>query len=59
MALTCIGLGLWYKDDISVRGLKAIQEADIVYLESYTSLLGTSITELESFYGKKILLATY
>jgi len=53
--LTFVGLGLYGVEDISVRGLEAVRSADIVYLENYTSrLMGTGISEMEEFFGKKI-----
>lgn len=55
--LTFIGLGLYDKTDISIKGFQAIQKADIVYLENYTSkLMGSSKKELEEYYNKKIIL---
>lgn len=55
--LTFIGLGLFDKFDISIKGYRAIQESDVVYLENYTSILvGSSIKELEEFYNKKIIV---
>lgn len=38
--LYLIGLGLGDEDDVTVKGLKAIQASDRVYLEAYTSVLG-------------------
>jgi diphthine synthase len=35
-----IGLGLGDEKDISIKGLEAVKEADYVFLESYTSVLG-------------------
>jgi diphthine synthase len=55
--LTFIGLGLYDKTDISVKGLEAIKQADVVYVEHYTAVLGCSISELEDFYGKKVIVA--
>jgi diphthine synthase len=53
--LTFIGLGLYDKDDVSEKGLRAIRSADHVFLEVYTSrLMGTTHEELEEFYGKKV-----
>ena len=53
--LTFIGLGLYGAEDISLKALKAIKEADKVYLEFYTSrLMGASIEEMEDLYGKRI-----
>ncbi|MFT4311803.1 MAG: diphthine synthase [Candidatus Woesearchaeota archaeon] len=57
MTLTFIGLGLFDKTDITVKGLQAIQNADVVYLEYYTSIMHNSIEELEAYYKKKIHLA--
>ena len=57
MALFMIGIGLNDEKDISVKGLELIKSADIVYLENYTSTLDCSISDLESFYGKEIVLA--
>jgi diphthine synthase len=58
MALYLIGIGLWDKKDISVKGLEVIRNSSEIYLESYTSKLNTSISELERFYGKKINIAS-
>jgi len=52
-----IGIGLNDKEDITVKGLNAIKKCTRVYLENYTSILQTDKQELESFYGKKIILA--
>jgi diphthine synthase len=55
--LIFVGLGLFDKDDISLKGLTAVKEADRVYLEAYTSqLTGTRICELEELYGKRIMV---
>jgi diphthine synthase len=54
--LTFVGLGLFDKTDISLKGLRCIRQADAVYLECYTSrLMGTSIGELAAFYQKPVL----
>ncbi|KAK2195681.1 bifunctional Tetrapyrrole methylase [Babesia duncani] len=56
MVLTIVGLGLADLEDITLKGLKAIQKADFVYLEIYTSMLiDSSKQELESFYQKSII----
>jgi diphthine methyl ester synthase len=55
--LFVIGLGLGGEEDITVRGLKAVQSSDQIFLEHYTSILGVSKEKLEQFYGKKIILA--
>ncbi|MCK9580652.1 MAG: diphthine synthase [Methanoregula sp.] len=53
--LTFVGLGLFDKTDITVKGLRCIEKADAVFLECYTSrLMGTSIEELEEFYKKPV-----
>jgi len=55
--LFLIGLGLSDERDITVKGLSAIQSSDVVYLESYTSILGVPKEKLEAYYGKEIMLA--
>ncbi|MBN2111932.1 diphthine synthase [Candidatus Woesearchaeota archaeon] len=57
MALYMIGIGLNDAKDITVKGLEAVKKCDKVYLESYTSVLQCSVSELEELYGKKIILA--
>lgn len=53
--LTFVGLGLFDEEDVSVRGLKTIENADVIYAEFYTSkLVGTTIERLEKFYKRKI-----
>lgn len=53
--LTFVGLGLYDLDDISLKGMHAIEEADHVYLESYTSrLMGTDPAAMEKRYNKPI-----
>ena len=52
-----IGLGLNDEKDITLKGLEAIKNCDLVYLESYTSKLACNIEDLEQLYGKKIILA--
>jgi len=56
MTLYIIGLGLWDEKDITVKGLEAVKKCETVYLESYTSQLGCKISDLEKFYGKKVIL---
>ncbi len=55
--LYIIGIGLDCEKDITVKGLEAVKQADYIYLESYTSILNKSVSELEKFYGKKIIPA--
>lgn len=55
--LTFVGLGLYDEKDVTVKGYEAIKNADMVYLEFYTSnLIGTSIEYLEKFYKKKMIM---
>jgi len=55
--LYLIGLGLGDAKDITVKGLEAVRSASHVFLEAYTSILTTGKEELESFYGREVLLA--
>ena len=57
MTLYIIGMGLHDEKDISVKGLEIVKKADAVYLESYTSIVDAPKERLESFFGKKIILA--
>ncbi len=53
--LTFVGLGLYDADDITIRGKKAIEEADVVFAEFYTSkLIGMGVDELERAIRKEI-----
>lgn len=53
--LSFVGLGLYDGEDISLKGLRKIQEADHVFLEGYTSrLMGIKICEMEDQYGKTV-----
>jgi diphthine synthase len=52
-----VGLGLYDLEDISTKGLHAVRNADLVYLEAYTSLLtGTSPEEMACHYGKELVV---
>jgi diphthine synthase len=55
--LYLIGLGLGNEQDITLRGLDAVKRCDVVYLEGYTSLLQCSVEELETLYGKKVIVS--
>ncbi|MAE13898.1 diphthine synthase [Candidatus Woesearchaeota archaeon] len=57
MTLTFVGLGLGSAKDISLRGLEIVKGADLIFFESYTSLLECSVKDLEELYGKKVVLA--
>lgn len=53
--LYIVGLGLGDEKDITVKGLEAVKTCDLLFLESYTSILpGIKKERLEEFYGKKI-----
>ncbi len=55
--LTFIGLGLYDEKDITLKGLEAIRDADIVFAEFYTSALtGAKLEAMEHLYGKKIIV---
>jgi diphthine synthase len=58
MALNIIGIGLKNEKSITVEGLEIAKQSDVVYLETYTSVLAdANIANLEKFYGKKIISA--
>jgi diphthine synthase len=57
MGLHLIGIGMHDEKDITLKGLESVQNADYVYLESYTSLLDSSIEKMEKLYGKKVIVA--
>ncbi|MDI6640243.1 MAG: SAM-dependent methyltransferase, partial [Methanocellales archaeon] len=55
--LTFIGLGLYDEKDITLKGLEAIKDADLVFAEFYTSALaGSTLETMEQLYGKKIVV---
>ncbi|MCK9151263.1 diphthine synthase [Methanobacterium alcaliphilum] len=50
-----IGLGLYDEKDISLKGLEALKNADVVYAEFYTAgLFGTTISAFEELLGRKV-----
>ena len=50
-----IGLGLYDENDISLKGMKALNEVDVVYAEFYTArLFGTNLKSLEDVTGIQI-----
>lgn len=55
--LCLIGLGLSDYEDLSLRAVKIIQNADKVFLEAYTCIIHNTLEELEKFFNKKIHLA--
>ena len=48
--LYIIGLGLGNEQDITLKGVEAVKKSSKVFLEAYTSILGTSIQKLVSVY---------
>ena len=55
--LTFVGLGLNDDEGISLKGLKEIKSADLVFAESYTSTLSEgSVERLEKRTGKKVMV---
>ena len=53
--LIFVGLGLHDEEGITLRGLRAAREADVVFAELYTSLMpGLSLERLEELVGKPI-----
>jgi len=53
--LTFVGLGLYDEEDITLKGVRAIKDADMVFAEFYTSkMVGTTIERMESRYQTKI-----
>jgi diphthine synthase len=55
--LTFVGLGLYDANDISVKGLACIRNADHIFLDIYTSrLMGASYLDLENCYGTTLHL---
>ncbi|CAK1366733.1 Diphthine methyl ester synthase [Cercospora beticola] len=55
--LYIIGLGLADERDISTRGLEIVRRAERVYLEAYTAVLLVDKEQLESFYGREVVIA--
>jgi len=52
--LSLIGLGIFNEEDVSIKGLNRAKNADIVYLELYTSKWHGDIKKLEKIINKKI-----
>jgi len=52
--LNLVGLGLWDEKDVSIKGLEIAKNADMVYIELYTSKWHGNIKELEKIIGKEI-----
>src|SRR3989339_501267 len=56
--LYLIGLGLSDEKDISLKGLEAIKECDMVFAENYTANWQGSFQKLENVIGKQIQTLT-
>jgi len=55
--LTFIGLGLGDERDITLRGLQAVQNADEVFAEFYTSVLSNAnLEKLKHHFGREIVV---
>jgi diphthine synthase len=53
--LTFVGLGLYDEEDITLKGIRAVRAADMVFAEFYTSkMMGTTLKRMESLYRKNI-----
>ena len=57
MVLYLVGLGLADEQDITLKGLRAVQSCDRVYLESYTSILLVDdfVAKMEALYGLSLI----
>lgn len=53
--LRLISLGLYEKEDMSLKALEKAKECDKLYLESYTHLFKDDVKELSKFIGKEII----
>jgi diphthine synthase len=55
--LVFVGMGLYSWDDVSVKGLECIRQADHIFAEFYTSrLMGTTVSRMEEMFGKPLIL---
>jgi len=52
--LTLVGLGIWDENDISIKGMGACRDADVVYCELYTAAWGGDLKKLGKETGKEI-----
>lgn len=55
--LYLIGTGLYSYENLTIEAIKAIEECDFIYIDYYTSKLGTDIEDLEKKINKKIIVA--
>ncbi len=53
--LTFVGMGLWDVRDISLKGAEIVRQADVVYVEFYTSRISSELKEIEEFFGRRII----
>jgi len=58
MTLYIIGLGLSDEKDITLKGLEIIKRSTKVYLEGYTSIMNCSKADLETLYGREVIMAS-
>lgn len=56
--LYLISLGLAGANDISIKGLEALRQCDMVYVDTYTSVLPYSLEDLQNIIGKKVDIRT-
>lgn len=58
MSLSIIGIGLRNEKSVTEEGLALIKDADVLYLETYTSILtDATIEDLAAYYNKEIIPA--
>lgn len=53
--LYLISLGLYEKEDISIKAMETAKKCDKLYLETYTHFFNYNIVELSKFIGKEII----
>ncbi|ELQ74263.1 Diphthine synthase, partial [Trachipleistophora hominis] len=57
LMLRLIGLGLDDLNDISLKALQIVKNADKVYMECYTSIINSTVEQMEHLYQRTIVLA--
>jgi diphthine synthase len=55
MTLYMIGLGLGDVKDITLKGLDAVRNSEYVFLETYTSIYGSTKEDMEEFFEKPVI----